>query len=455
MAFLDEHYLLGSAAAAGLYAQVRDLPIIDPHNHADVKAIAEDRPFANIWEAEAATDHYVWELLRKRGVPESHLTGPASAEEKWTALCGVFEELAGNPTFEWVHLDLRRRFGITDLITPATAAAIWDATRKQLATPALRPQALLKAMKVERMCSTDDPADSLEHHRALAAGPLAGVVRPTFRPDRAMNIFKPDWNAYITRLEEMAGGAFKHLSDLQAFLQTRHDFFAANGCVASDHGVATPFGYAVEYADADRIFRQVRGGKAPTAAETTAFMSWMLHAVAEMDAAKNWVFQLHLGCVRDLRNRLASDLGPDTGGDVSDHLIDIVAPLRDFLNRFDDRLKVVLYCLDPQHQATLATLTRAFGAKVNLGSAWWMNDSPVGMRRQLEYVGTVDLLWNHAGMVSDSRKLLSYGSRHEMFRRVLCDVVGTLVERGQVPTPLAERLVTELCYARPKALFGL
>lgn len=455
MAFLDERYLLGSAAAGELYALVRELPIIDPHNHADVKAIAEDRPFANIWEAEAATDHYVWELLRKRGVPESHITGAASDEAKWTALCGVFEQLAGNPTYEWVHLDLRRRFGITDLISPATARAIWDATRRQLATPAMRPQALLKAMNVERMCSTDDPADTLEHHRALAAGPLAGVVRPTFRPDRAMNIFKKDWNAYITRLEEMAGGAFKQLRDLEAFLRARHDFFAASGCVASDHGVEAPFGYTVEYADADRIFRQVRGGQAPTAAEVTAFMSWMLQAVAEMDAAKDWVFQLHLGCVRDVRDRLWNTIGADAGGDISDHRVDIVAPLRDFLNRFDDRLKVVFYCLDPHHQATLATLTRAFGAKVNLGSAWWMNDTPIGMKRQLEYVGSVDLLWNHAGMVSDSRKLLSYGSRHEMFRRVLCDVAGALVERGQAPVPLAERLVVELCHNRPKALFGL
>jgi glucuronate isomerase len=184
-------------------------------------------------------------------------------------------------------------------------------------------------------------------------------------------------------------------------------------------------------------------------------MSYILNEVAEMDAAKGWVFQLHMGAVRDVRDLLLDSLGSDTGGDVSDHTTDILTPVRDFLNRFDGRLKVVLYALDPSHQPTLAALCRAFGAQVNMGAAWWLNDSPIGMRRQLEYIGTVDVLMNFAGMVSDSRKLLSYGSRHEMFRRVLCDVLGQMVERGQLPLPLAERLSTYLAYRRPKELFGL
>lgn len=455
MPFLDDRYLLRGDTAAALFDLVRDLPIIDPHNHADVRRIAEDRPFADIWEAEAATDHYVWSMLRKRGVAERYITGEATPEEKWLALANVFEELAGSPTFEWVHLDLRRRFGIEDLICPANAVKIWERTRALLARPEMQPQALLRAMKVERMCSTDDPLDTLEHHAALERSPLAGVVRPTFRPDRAMNIFRQDWPDYIARLEEKVGSKLKNVRDLVAALQALHDFFATRGCVASDHGVQVPYGHDIPEADADAAFRKARAGRSLAAHEMIGYMSYLLGALGEMDAAKGWVFQLHIGPVRDVRDVLARSIGPDSGGDISDHLVDIVSPLRDFLNRFDGRLKVVLYALDPGHQPTLTALARAFGASVSLGSAWWLNDSPIGMRRQLEYIGSVDLLWNSAGMVSDSRKLLSYGSRHEMFRRVLCDVLGDLVDHGQVPARLAERLAPYLCYKRPKELFGL
>ncbi len=455
MAFLDDRYLLTTDTAAGLYEAVRDLPIIDPHNHADVRAIFENQCFPDIWTAEAATDHYVWEMLRKRGVPEKYITGDASNEEKWIAMAEVFEELVGNPTYEWVHLDLRRRLGIEDLICAANARAIWNESKRILAQPEMRPQQLLRSMKVERMCSTDDPVDTLEYHEKLEQTELAGVVRPTFRPDRAMNIHKLDWLDYIEALGRRFNLTIASLSDLSTALLEAHDYFAEHGCVASDHGVDTPYGFHVPDEDADRIFRKALAGKDLSPEERIGYKSWFLHRMAEMDADKGWVFQLHIGAVRDVRDSLYDALGPDTGGDVSDHRIDILTPLRDFLNRFDGRLKIVFYTLDPHHQSTIATLCRAFGAHVNIGAAWWMNDSPIGMKRQLEYIGTVDLLMNYAGMVTDSRKLLSYGSRTEMFRRVLCDVVGGLVERGQAPLAAAERLVRFLCYRRPKEFFGL
>lgn len=455
MAFLDDRYLLGGDTAVGLFKAAQALPIVDPHNHADVKAIAENRPFADLWEAEAATDHYVWEMLRKRGVPERYITGTVSPEEKWQALSNVFDEFAGNPTFEWVHLDLRRHFGIEDLICAANGRKIWDLTRSALQRDAMRPQALLQTMRVERMCSTDDPADTLEHHQRLAGTALKGVVRPTFRPDKAVNIFKPDWPAYVARLEAKVGAKFAHLNDLVETLRQAHHFFAECGCVASDHGMEVPYACNAAYTDADAVFGKARTGAALTPQETVTYMSYLMQELGEMDASKGWVFQLHLGAVRDVRDALLKQVGPDSGGDISDHLIDVVTPLRDFLNRFDDRLKIVLYALEPAHQATLVTLTRAFGEKVSLGAAWWFNDTPIGMKRQLEYMGSVDLLWNFAGMASDSRKLLSYGSRHEVFRRVLCDVVGAMVDRGQMPVRVAERLVVRLCYQRPKELFGL
>ncbi len=456
MAFLDENYLLSNKTARELYDSVAELPIVDPHNHADVKAISENKNFEDIWQAEAATDHYVWEMLRKRGVPENYITGTdVSNEEKWLALADVFDELIGNPTFEWVHLDLKRRLGIDDLICSANGQKIWAESRKILQQPEMRPQQLLKNMKVESMCSTDDPIDSLEFHRKLQESPIAGVVRPTYRPDKAMNIFKPEWRDYIGKLEERVGVKMKKVADLVNALQQTHDYFAENGCVASDHGVETPYGFQVEEADADTIFQKAYAGENLDPAEVVGFMSYLLNQVAEMDAAKGWVFQLHIGAVRDVRDTLYQNLGPDTGGDISNHTVDIVAPLQPFLNRFDNRLKIILYSLDPNHQPTLASLCRAFGKNVNLGSAWWLNDSPIGMKRQLEYVGTVDLLMNHAGMVSDSRKLLSYGSRNEMFRRVLCDVLGTMVDLGQTPPHLAEKLAKHLSYTRPKELFAL
>jgi glucuronate isomerase len=455
MAFLDERYLLSSATAVRLYEQIRDLPIIDAHNHADVRALAENRSFSDLWDAEAATDHYVWECLRKRGVSEALLTGSTDNRDKWLAMARVFADLVGNPTYEWIHLDLRRRLGIDDLICAETAASIWERSKAILARPDMRQQQLIKAMGVEAMCSTDDPVDSLEYHRRLLDSAIPGVVRPTFRPDRAMNIFKPAWNDYIDRLEQRVNSRFAHLRDMIAALQVTHDFFAENRCVASDHGVEVPYGYQVPETDADAIFRKARARQALTQAETVGFMSYVLNEVAEMDAAKGWVFQLHLGAVRDVRDVLVRDLGPDTGGDVSDHVTEILRPLNPLLNRFDERLNIVLYNLHPGHTATLAHLTRAYGARVNLGAAWWLNDSYIGMRRQLEYVGTVDALMNLAGMVSDSRKIMSYGSRHEMFRRTLADTVGAMVDLGQMPVQQAERLVTYLSYERPKTLFRL
>lgn len=454
MAFLDEKYLLTTDTAAGLFEIVANLPVIDAHNHADVAEIRQNLNYPDIWQVEVATDHYVWELMRKRGVPESHITGKAGNSEKWLALADIFDELAGNPTYEWIHLDLKRRLGVDHIISSDTGQAIWDCTRTLLAKPEMRPQALLAEMQVEVIGSTDDPVDSLSDHRALAEAEVPFRICPTFRPDNAMNIFKPDWVDYIHRLEKRFGMRFKHVADLLDALRQAHDYFADHGAVASDHGVEVPYAYQVEEEDADAIFKRAIAGKELDEDDIVGFLSFMLNEVAEMDAEKGWVFQLHLGCARDVRDTLKNGIGPDSGGDISDHMIDIVAPLNPLLNRFDGRLKVVLYSLDPSHQTTLAALCRAYGENVNLGSAWWFNDSPVGMKRQLEYIGSVDLLANMAGMVSDSRKLVSYGSRHEMFRRVLCDVVGGLVERGQVPVKVAEKLVTFLAYERPKQLFG-
>ncbi len=453
--FIGEKYLLRSGTALRLFKGVRDLPIVDPHNHADVAELAENRNYRDPWRLFAETDHYVWEVMRKRSVPEEFITGGAPPMRKWLELAAVFPEIAGNPVYEWIHLDLRRSLGIGETLGPGTGRVIWDKASKVLARKDMRPLQLLGKMGVEVMCSTDDPADLLENHSKVNAAAGRTLVRPTWRPDKAVNIFSPGWPGYVRRLGERFGIRIGSLDELMSALSISHDYFHECGCRASDHGVRAPLSGTPCRAKAAKAFRKALRGARLSDEETAAFMGHVFGEIAEFDSRRGWVFQIHVGAVRDVRDSLFESLGPDTGGDVSDHFIDVLGPLRPFLNRFDGRLKVVLYCLDPGHQATLATLARAFGSDVRLGSAWWLCDTPVGMKRQLEYVGSVDLLANFAGMVSDSRKLLSYGSRHEMFRRVLCDVLGDMVGCGQMPEKAALSLARRICYSGPKEFFGI
>ena len=455
--FLDENYLITNDSGKEIFKNIKDLPILDIHNHADVKEIADNENYEDIWFIEAATDHYVWEMMRKRGVEEKFITGDAAPKEKWMKLAGIFPDLVGNPTYEWVHLDLQRRLGITDLINTENAEKIWDKAKEVLKKSNMVPQSILAEMKVEVMCSTDDPIDMLENHQKLAIQWREGKTKvlPTWRPDNSMNIFKPTYLDYIKKLSARVEAPITNINELISALQKTHDYFEKNGTKASDHGVETPFGCNIEKARADEIFKKRLAGSSLDMIETQDYMSFMMHEFGKMNQKSGWVTQIHIGAVRDVRDSLYNSLGPDVGGDISDHDIKIVKPLRDFLNAFDGKLKVVLYSLDPNHTVTLATLSRAFGENVSLGSAWWLNDSPVGMKRQLEYVGSVDILMNHAGMVTDSRKLMSYGSRTEMFRRVLSDVMGAMVEKGQMPIDLAIRTAKHVCYEGPKALFNL
>lgn len=455
MEFLGKNYLLRNRAGLEIYDAIKDLPVVDPHNHANVREIAENDNYPNVWQLFAATDHYVWEVLRKRGIPEEYLTGDKSPREKWLKLASVFPETVGNPVYEWVHLDLKRYLGIDTLIGPETGEKIWEEANAVLARDDKRPQQLLAEIGVEVMCSTDDPVDSLEYHRRLETVLGRKLVRPTWRPDKAMKIANPGWREYMDKLAERFGMKLDSVHDLVKALKLSHDYFAEHGCVASDHGVEVPFSGDADPADADTAFCKAMDGKELTVSDTHEFMSYIFGKAAEMNAEKDWVFQIHMGAVRDVRACLFANLGPDTGGDVCNYYQDHLTPLQGFLNRFDDKLKVVLYCLDPMHQPMLAAMSRAFGEKVRLGSAWWLCDNPVGMRRQLEYIGSVDVLSCFAGMVSDSRKLLSYGSRFEMFRRVLADVLGEMAEIGQAPVELLIKLAIEMSYAGPKRFFNL
>ena len=454
MAFLDGNYLIGSASGRTIFDSIEKLPILDAHNHADVKRIAENIPFRNPWELFVATDHYVWEIERKCGVPEEMITGKGvSDHDKWIEFCRVFPLAAGNPVYEWCHLDLRF-LGFSELICADNAEFLWDSLCKRLAEPDCLPQALIRRMNIEIMCSTDDPADTLSDHEKAFAAFGKRLIRPTWRPDRYMNIDKPEWNEKVDALGARFGMSIKCIECLCGALKKSHDYFAGFGTCASDHGLERAYSGDVPKEIAADIFAKVRAGVAPTFEEAEQFRSYLLAFMAELDAEKGWVFQMHIGAVRDVRSGLYRTLGPDSGGDVSDHSVEIVKPVTAFLDKFDGRLKCVLYCLEPAHQASLATVARAFGSNVRLGSAWWYNDTPVGMRRQLEYIGSVEVLSRFAGMVSDSRKLLSYASRFAMFRRVLSDVLGTMTDRGQMPLENALLIAREMCYGGPKSFFG-
>ena len=454
MAFLDEDYLFTNSKADMIYQEIKELPIIDAHNHVNVREIRENKNYSNIWEIEGATDHYVWELLRKRGIEEKYITGNATPKEKWMKMAKVFPDFVGNPVYEWIHLDLRRRMGINALINEDNAEMIWSQTKQILKGDSFKPQALLKDMNVEVMCSTNDPLDLLEHHNALKTTSCETKIYPTWRPDKSMHINSNGFLEYVQKLEDCTNKKVLHIQDLIDALQVSHDNFEKLGAKASDHGIQIPFGYKIKKEKADNIFKKKLNGQVISKEEKKAFMSYMLHEFGEMNVKSDWVMQLHIGAIRDIRKSLFTKLGPDSGGDVSSHLVPIIDPLKDFLNTFDGRLKVVLYALDPSHYPTLATLARSFGEKVSLGAAWWFNDSPIGMKRHLKYISSVDLLMNFAGMVTDSRKLISYGSRTEMFRRVLSDVLGEQVAKGQIPLNIAIRCVTHICYERKKNLFN-
>ncbi|MFC6962947.1 glucuronate isomerase [Halocatena marina] len=453
MNFLGEAYLLETDTACELYDVIAESPILDPHSHADVVEIVENDGWNDVWEVEAATDHYVWAAMRKRGVDEELITGDAPNREKWNALATVFPEFAGNPTYEWIHLDLKRRFGIETPISAETADEIWQETKRQLQRIDMQPQELLREMDVEVICSTDDPTSKLEYHER-AVDEVSGVdIRPTWRADRAVNIETPPWNDFVDELADSTGTATDDFDGFLDALATTHDFFQEHGCRASDLGIHEPVSRPVSKTRARTIYRKEREGRSLSEREIGDFKAFMLEYIGELNVENGWVTQLHIGPLRDYRTKLYERVGSASGGTVSTQRIEIAENIRHFVNVFDEECEIVLYCVDPTQYPTITTISRAF-PNVSVGAAWWFNDSSFGMEHQLDYMGSVDLLANHAGMVSDSRKLLSYGSRFEMFRRSLANVVGNHVERGRIPIEVAYDLVEHIAYDRPKELFG-
>ncbi|MFW6035492.1 MAG: glucuronate isomerase [Halothermotrichaceae bacterium] len=451
MTFLGNRYLLDTDIAETLYQQIKDLPIVDLHNHGHVKEIVKNEGWTDIWEVEGATDHYVWELMRKAGIAEDKITGNVDNKEKWLALAEVFSQFVGNPTYEWIHLDLKRCFGIDEIICADTAEHIWQKSKELLKNRKMNPQNLLKKMNVEIMCTTDDPISDLKYHIRVENEVDGIKILPTWRPDKAMNIDSPDWLDYAKRFCQRYENDYGSLQELLDSLKDSHDFFADNGCLISDHGLTEPVSYQVNDNRASEIYQKALSKKQLSEEEVRDFRAYMFCYFGELNAEKGWTTQLHIGSVRDYNISLYENIGKDSGGDISTNRLSIAENLKYFVNRFDGKFPVILYCLDPTHLPTLATISRAF-RNISIGAAWWFNDSPYGIEEHLKYIATVDLLSIQPGMVTDSRKLMSYGSRTEVFRRVLANVVGNMVKRGQIPLDNSLELIKQLCYRNPKSI---
>lgn len=460
--FLNDNFLLSTDIAQTLFHKhARTMPIIDYHCHLDPQEIYENKPFRNLTEAWLAGDHYKWRLMRANGVPESHITGDASDYDKFLAWADTLPRTIGNPLYTWTHLELRRFFGINKPLNRETAPEIWDEVNRQLATDAFKRRNIIKNSNVKLVCTTDDPVDSLQYHQRLAAEESDFRVLPTFRPDKALNIDAPGFADWLKRLEQAAGQEISSFEALKNALKNRISYFHDHGCRLSDHALDV-LRYEAANADAvEDIFRKRKLGELLTLAEVTQYRTELLSALIGFYREFGWTMQLHIHAYRNNNTPMFRQLGPDTGYDALNDL-----PITEALSKLLDRAesgqglpKTILYSLNPKDYPALLTLMGCYQketpGKLQLGSGWWYNDTRSGMRHQLELFAEHSLLAGFVGMLTDSRSFLSY-TRHEYFRRVLCELIGEWVARGEAPEDeaLLGRMVEDISYSNAAGYFG-
>ncbi|MDR3129966.1 MAG: glucuronate isomerase [Treponema sp.] len=469
--FMDQDFLLETQTAKFLYhSGAKDEPIYDFHCHLIPAQIAENKRFANLTEIWLGGDHYKWRMMRAMGFDESLITGDAPPYEKFLAWARTVEELIGNPLYHWTHLELQRYFKIHESLSEKSAPRIWAEANAMLEKPELSVKGVFEKFKVYAVGTTDDPVDSLECHRAIAAGetPIGGIktrVIPSFRPDKALNINLPGFAAYIEALAGASGLAIRSVQDLIAALEKRLDFFISLGCRASDHALEyPPFALAPD-AEIEKTFQDALAGKAAQTEAADAYKTKVLCALAGLYAKRNIVMQLHLAAIRNFNSFKVKRLGADTGYDGS-HDIEQSAKLAALLDRAGPDLpKTILYTLNPKDYYPLATIMGAFQdksdgkpgvrGKIQLGSAWWFCDHRDGMEEQLRVLASLGVLPAFVGMLTDSRSFLSY-PRHEYFRRILCNLIGKWVENGEYPADQDKLLeiVRNISFGNAKEYFG-
>ena len=451
MSFITDKFMLKNETAVKLYDMVKDLPIIDYHCHLIPKQIAENYKFRNAFDLFLSGDHYKWRQIRTNGVDEEYITGGADEYEKFKKFAETLPLLIGNPLYHWTHLELKRYFDIDVELNPETCEYVWNRCNELLAKDEFRAQELIKRSRVEVVCTTDDPADTLEYHAQLRDFPTK--ILPTFRPDKAVEIGKETFIPYI----EMIG--VKSYDELVAWIRSRIDFFHSYGCRLSDH--------ALEYVsfatgDARAAFDKRMAGEELTKYEIDSFKTALMSVCAEEYTARGWAMQLHIGAVRNNNRRMYEKLGPDTGFDSSNDLC-IAEMLAAFLNHLEYQNilpKTILYTLNPKDNTVLGTMLGCFQGsgipgKIQFGSAWWFNDQRDGMEDQMKSLANLGMIARFVGMLTDSRSFVSY-TRHEYFRRIMCNLIGTWVEEGEYPRDFKtlEKIVTGIAYYNARSYFN-
>lgn len=463
-AFMDKDFLLSTPTAVSLFHDYADkMPIIDYHCHINPKEIAEDRKFENITQVWLGGDHYKWRLMRSAGVDEKYITGDAPDKEKFLKWAEVLGKAIGNPLFHWSHLELQRFFGYHGVLNADTAEEVWTLCNEKLASPDMSVRNLIRKSNVDIICTTDDPVDSLEWHKMLAADTsFETKVYPAWRPDKAMNIEKPDFLDYIAKLSEVSGVSINSFGDLKKALINRMSFFNDMKCCVSDHALEYVYYAPATDSEIERIFSKKMGGEELTALEVKQYKTMFMIFCGKEYNRLGWVMQLHYGAKRDNNTPRYEKLGPDTGYDCINNYAPS-AEIADFLNALekDSSLpKTIIYSLNPNDNQAIDTILGCFQGpeavgKIQHGSAWWFNDNKTGMNDQLISLGNLGYLAGFVGMLTDSRSFLSY-PRHEYFRRILCNLFGELVENGEYPADMKTLggIVSDISYNNAKNYFN-
>lgn len=462
--FITDDFLLYNETAKILYHETaKDLPIIDYHNHLNQHEILGNKSFENLTEVWLGGDHYKWRAMRANGIEEAYITGDKSDYEKFLAWAKTVPNTFGNPLYHWTHLELLRYFNIEELLNENSAPAIWEEANAKLQSGDMTARTLLTNKKVEFVGTTDDPVDDLASHIALQKEDVEMTVSPSFRPDKGLNIEREEFSAWLKQLEEVTNRSIESYDSFLEALAERVDFFDAQGCRSSDHGIERMFYAEATKEEVAAIFSKRLEGKSLTAVEIEQYKTFTLVYLGELYAEKNWAMQLHMSPLRNNSTRMFQQLGPDAGFDsMGDYLI--ADKLSGFLNALDTKNKLpktILYSLNANDNNILAGMAGNYqsseiAGKVQFGTAWWFNDTIDGMEDQMKTLANFGLISNFIGMLTDSRSFLSF-PRHEYFRRVLCNLLGTWVEEGKVPNDLSllKQYVHNICYGNAKRYFGL
>ena len=461
--FMDKDFLLSTDMAKTLYHQYAEtMPVLDYHCHINPQEIYEDRKFDNITQVWLGGDHYKWRQMRTNGVDEKYVTGDGSDREKFQAWAETMPKLIGNPLYHWSHLELRRYFGYDGYLNGDTAEEVWNLCNAKLQEDSMTVRGLIKQSGVTLICTTDDPVDTLEWHQKIAADDTFDVqVLPAWRPDKAMNVEKPTFAPYIAQLSQVSGIAVTDLASLKDALKNRMEYFAANGCSVSDHALEYVMYAPASDEEVDAILKRGLKGEAISKEDELKYKTAFMLFVARQYAKMNWVMQIHYGCKRDNNAYMFEQIGPDTGFDCINNYAPS-AQMADFLNELgatNDIPKTILYSLNPNDNASIASIIGCFQGdvpgKIQQGSAWWFNDHKLGMIEQMSELANLGCLGNFVGMLTDSRSFLSY-TRHEYFRRILCELFGSWVENGEYPADMKalESMVRGISYNNAVKYFG-